>query len=88
MKQRLFDCRSSWIGAHLEATLLSNPVQILRVAKALAHTAKFRSALVNGGGDMGSQREQLERPLDVLVGTPQRVMQHAGEACCGRVLSQ
>ncbi|PRW05784.1 DEAD-box ATP-dependent RNA helicase 39 [Chlorella sorokiniana] len=51
--------------------------QILRVAKALAHTAKFRSALVNGGGDMGSQREQLERPLDVLVGTPQRVMQHA-----------
>lgn len=51
--------------------------QILRVAKALAHTAKFRSALVNGGTDMGSQKEQLERPLDVLVGTPQRVMQHA-----------
>ena len=74
------------------ATLLlrssQTPVQILRVAKALAHTAKFRSALVNGGGDMGSQREQLERPLDVLVGTPQRVMQHAGDPCCGWVLSQ
>lgn len=63
--------------------------QILRVAKVLAHTAKFRSALVNGGGDMGSQREQLERPLDVLVGTPQRVMQHAGASrlpgCCWAV---
>lgn len=58
--------------------------QILRVAKALAHTAKFRSALVNGGTDMGSQKEQLERPLDVLVGTPQRVMQHAGG--CWRAL--
>ncbi|PSC71941.1 DEAD-box ATP-dependent RNA helicase 39 [Micractinium conductrix] len=51
--------------------------QILQVAKALSHAAKFRSAVVNGGSDMGGQREQLERPLDVLVGTPQRVMQHA-----------
>lgn len=60
-------------------------MQILRVAKALAHTAKFRSGLVNGGGDMGGQREQLERALDVLVGTPQRVMQHAGApALAGR----
>ena len=50
----------------------------LQVAKALSHAAKFRSAVVNGGSDMGGQREQLERPLDVLVGTPQRVMQHAG----------
>ena len=52
--------------------------QILQVAKALAHTAKFRSGIANGGTDMGSQKGQLERPLDVLVGTPQRVMQHAG----------
>ncbi|KAI3431312.1 hypothetical protein D9Q98_004370 [Chlorella vulgaris] len=51
--------------------------QILQVAKALAHNAKFRSAAVNGGSDMGGQREALERALDVLVGTPQRVMQHA-----------
>lgn len=57
--------------------------QIVRVAKALAHTAKFRSALVNGGADMGTQKEQLERPLDVLVGTPQRVMQHAGGCWVG-----
>jgi superfamily II DNA/RNA helicase len=57
--------------------------QILRVAKALAHTAKFRSGIANGGSDMGTQKEQLERPLDVLVGTPQRVMQHAGAARCG-----
>jgi superfamily II DNA/RNA helicase len=47
--------------------------------QALAHNAKFRSAAVNGGSDMGGQREALERALDVLVGTPQRVMQHAGE---------
>ena len=33
---------------------------------------------------MGGQRAQLERPLDVLVGTPQRVMQHAGARAGGR----
>ncbi|GAB4819540.1 hypothetical protein N2152v2_006586 [Parachlorella kessleri] len=51
--------------------------QILLVAKQLSHQAKFRSACVNGGGDWGKQREQLERAIDVVVGTPSKVVQHA-----------
>ncbi len=31
------------------------------------------------GGDWGKQREQLERAIDVVVGTPSKVVQHAGE---------
>lgn len=51
--------------------------QILLVAKGLSHHARFRSACVNGGGDWGVQKRALERPVDLLVGTPQRLLQHA-----------
>ncbi|EIE27092.1 DEAD-domain-containing protein [Coccomyxa subellipsoidea C-169] len=51
--------------------------QILSVAKSISHKAKFRSACINGGGSMGQQKEALERPLDILVGTPQKLVQHA-----------
>lgn len=51
--------------------------QIYGVAKSLAHTARFRSVLVTGGGEMGSQKAALDRTVDVLVGTPMRVAQHA-----------
>lgn len=51
--------------------------QILAVAKSLSHRAKFRSVCVNGGGDWGKQREQLTRAVDILIGTPTRVVQHA-----------
>ncbi|CAL8470428.1 g9970 [Coccomyxa elongata] len=51
--------------------------QILSVAKSISHHAKFRSACVNGGGSMGQQKEALTQPLDILVGTPQKLVQHA-----------
>ncbi|KAK9915806.1 hypothetical protein WJX75_004286 [Coccomyxa subellipsoidea] len=51
--------------------------QILSVAKSISHKAKFRSACVNGGGSMGQQKESLAQPLDILVGTPQKLVQHA-----------
>lgn len=54
--------------------------QILSVAKYLSHTCKFRSAVANGGGDMTTQRAALSRPIDLLVGTPSRVVQHAEKA--------
>ena len=73
-------CRDASLPGAARTPRRSQRRRLLRRARqALAHTAKFRSGLVNGGGDMGTQREQLERALDVLVGTPQRVMQHAGE---------
>ncbi|KAK9809038.1 hypothetical protein WJX72_008266 [[Myrmecia] bisecta] len=51
--------------------------QILRVAKSLSHHVKFRSTCVNGGGTMGQQTDALANPLDIVIGTPQKVAQHA-----------
>lgn len=53
--------------------------QVLMVAKSLSHAAKFRSAVITGVGGRGTQRDQLAKPLDILVGTPTRVVQHAKE---------
>lgn len=51
--------------------------QIHAVAKSISHSAKFRTALATGAGDMGTQRAALDKPLDIVVGTPMRVAQHA-----------
>ena len=51
--------------------------QIHAVAKTLAHTAKFRTVLATGSGDMGAQKAALRRPVDMIVATPARVAQHA-----------
>ena len=51
-----------------------------------SRVARFRSALVTGAGEFGAQKEALARPIDVLVGTPQRVVQHAGERGGGAAL--
>jgi len=53
--------------------------QIYGVSKSLARIAKFRSVLLTGGGDMSSQKAALGRGLDILVGTPTRVSQHAAK---------
>lgn len=51
--------------------------QILQVAKSLSHHARFRSACVNGGGTYAQQATSLANPLDILVATPQKLLQHA-----------
>lgn len=51
--------------------------QIHAVCKSLSHVAKFRTVLATGSGGMTSQRTALQKPLDVLVATPARVVQHA-----------
>jgi len=51
--------------------------QILSVAKSISHHAKFRSACVNGGGSPAQQAAALATPLDILVGTPQKIVQQA-----------
>ncbi|KAA6420269.1 MAG: DEAD-box ATP-dependent RNA helicase 39-like [Trebouxia sp. A1-2] len=51
--------------------------QILQVAKSLSHHARFRSACVNGGGTYAQQAASLATPLDILVATPQKLLQHA-----------
>ncbi|KAF6171002.1 hypothetical protein GIB67_028563 [Kingdonia uniflora] len=50
--------------------------QVFRVAKSVSHHARFRSTMVSGGGRMRPQEDSLNIPLDMVVGTPGRVLQH------------
>lgn len=48
-------------------------LQILGVVKAFSHVLKLRSVAVVGGAKQSSQRDALDSPVDVLVGTPGRL---------------
>ncbi|GAB2251721.1 hypothetical protein Droror1_Dr00004568 [Drosera rotundifolia] len=50
--------------------------QVFRVAKAISHHARFRSTMISGGGRMRPQEDSLNAPVDMVVGTPGRILQH------------
>ncbi|KAK6940075.1 DEAD/DEAH box helicase domain [Dillenia turbinata] len=50
--------------------------QVFRVAKSISHHARFRSVMVSGGGRIRPQEDALNVPIDMVVGTPGRVLQH------------
>uniref|UniRef100_A0A2P2KE88 DEAD-box ATP-dependent RNA helicase 39 n=1 Tax=Rhizophora mucronata TaxID=61149 RepID=A0A2P2KE88_RHIMU len=50
--------------------------QVFRVAKSIGHHARFRSTMVSGGGRLRPQEDSLNNPIDVVVGTPGRILQH------------
>lgn len=51
-------------------------VQIKDVVKKLCHNIKLSSHALIGGQDYGKQRKALNRPVDVVVSTPGRLIQH------------
>ncbi|PWA89820.1 RNA helicase, DEAD-box type, Q motif protein [Artemisia annua] len=53
--------------------------QVFGVAKSISHHARFRSTMVSGGGRVKPQEEALNSPIDMVVGTPGRVLQHIEE---------
>ncbi|KAL3513982.1 hypothetical protein ACH5RR_026699 [Cinchona calisaya] len=53
--------------------------QVYRVAKSISHHARFRSTMVSGGGRLRPQEDSLNTPIDLIVGTPGRVLQHIDE---------
>ena len=53
--------------------------QVRGVAKHVSHHARFSSELIIGGDKFATQREKLNRPLDVVVGTPGRLVKHVEE---------
>ncbi|XP_075651413.1 DEAD-box ATP-dependent RNA helicase 39-like [Castanea sativa] len=53
--------------------------QVFRVAKSISHHARFRSTMVSGGGRVRPQEDSLNNPIDMVVGTPGRVLQHIEE---------
>lgn len=54
-------------------------MQVFRVAKSISHHARFRSTMVSGGGRLRPQEDSLSNPIDMVVGTPGRVLQHIQE---------
>ena len=46
------------------------------MAKSISHHARFRSIMVSGGGRLRPQEDLLNLPMDMVVGTPGRVLQH------------
>lgn len=50
--------------------------QVYRVAKSISHHARFRSTLVSGGSRLRPQEDSLNNAIDMVVGTPGRVLQH------------
>ncbi|CAN1802116.1 DEAD-box ATP-dependent RNA helicase 39 [Linum perenne] len=53
--------------------------QVFRVAKSISHHARFRSTMVSGGGRLRPQEDSLSNPIDMVVGTPGRILQHIEE---------
>ncbi|XP_057775996.1 LOW QUALITY PROTEIN: DEAD-box ATP-dependent RNA helicase 39-like [Salvia miltiorrhiza] len=53
--------------------------QVFRVSKSISHHARFRSTMVSGGGRIKPQEDSLNCPIDMVVGTPGRVLQHIEE---------
>eukprot|EP00798_Chlamydomonas_sp_ICE-L_P028651 gene28651-31821_t len=53
--------------------------QIRNVAKSLSHQLKFRTALANATHKMSDQKRKLATPVDILVATPTRFLQHIRE---------
>ncbi|KAF5725658.1 DEAD-box ATP-dependent RNA helicase 39 isoform 1 [Tripterygium wilfordii] len=50
--------------------------QVYHVAKSISHHARFRSTMVSGGGRLRPQEDSLNNPIDMVVGTPGRILQH------------
>jgi len=50
--------------------------QISSVIKSLSHTIKLSSAIVVGGEDYGGQKKKLDKPVDIVVATPGRLVKH------------
>jgi len=50
--------------------------QVLSVAKSLSHRAKVATAGASGGTKLKPQRDRLAHSVDILVGTPGRVLFH------------
>ena len=49
---------------------------MFRVAKSISHHARFRSTMVSGGGRLRPQEDSLNGAIDMVVGTPGRILQH------------
>ena len=52
--------------------------QVLRVCRALSKSLKFRSSIFTGGHPMRTQKQTLQQGVDIVVGTPGRLLELHG----------
>ncbi|PPR96462.1 hypothetical protein GOBAR_AA24211 [Gossypium barbadense] len=64
------------VGVHEPLFYAPQESCLSSVAKSISHHARFRSTMVSGGGRLRSQEDSLNNPIDMVVGTPGRVLQH------------
>lgn len=50
--------------------------QVFQVAKSISHHARFRLTMISGGSRMKPQEDALSYPIEMLVGTPGRLLEH------------
>lgn len=50
--------------------------QVLRVAKKLSHVVKLRAVCFSGGSTVSDQRKHFNSPIDIIIATPGRLLQH------------
>ncbi|KAH9311260.1 hypothetical protein KI387_026295, partial [Taxus chinensis] len=53
--------------------------QVFRVAKSISHHARFRLTMISGGGRMKPQEDALSYPIEMVVGTPGRLLEHINQ---------
>lgn len=53
--------------------------QVTDVCRALSKTIPFRSAAITGGRPWRTQKKFLEEGVDIVIGTPQRILDHIRE---------
>jgi superfamily II DNA/RNA helicase len=51
-------------------------LQVYRVAKSISHHARFWSTMVSGGTSIRPQEDYLNMPVDMVAGTPGRILDH------------
>ncbi|PID49095.1 MAG: RNA helicase [Proteobacteria bacterium] len=79
--QRLLNASNTDLQAGSVRCLILAPtrelaIQIARDADVLGKYTGLRSVLVYGGANYDKQRRQFERPVDLLIGTPGRVIDY------------
>ncbi|MEZ5476953.1 MAG: DEAD/DEAH box helicase [Thiolinea sp.] len=76
LEQPLADAQAGTVRCLILAPTRELAIQIARDAEELGKHTGLRSILVYGGAGYDKQRRQFEQPVDLLIGTPGRVIDY------------
>lgn len=76
LQNPLPDCQAGSVRCLILAPTRELAIQIARDAEKLGKHTGLHSVLVYGGAAYEKQRRQFERPVDILIGTPGRIIDY------------